>query len=207
MAEKNRYWSFVYYPEIATVRDYELGQAHTLTVLRNYLESTNIKYAISPLHDKDINPDGEPKKKHYHVLMAWDGPTTFKRASEVLGSVAANGHIESVLSARGYYRYLTHQDNPEKFQYSQEDILTGNGFNPAELMSETDKKMLLKKVCEIAEEHQIKSIRRMSKYLLKEGLLAEWSVFSSNANFFKGYFASWYDEECVIGKQLQKKAL
>ena len=24
---------------------------------------------ISPLHEKDINPTGEPKKPHYHVLI------------------------------------------------------------------------------------------------------------------------------------------
>ena len=30
---------------------------------------------------------------------------------------------------RGYYRYLTHKDNPEKAQYDEKDIQTLNGFN------------------------------------------------------------------------------
>lgn len=28
---------------------------------------------ISPLHDKDINPTGEPKKPHYHVVLMFEG--------------------------------------------------------------------------------------------------------------------------------------
>ena len=28
---------------------------------------------ISPLHDKDINPTGEPKKPHYHVMIMYEG--------------------------------------------------------------------------------------------------------------------------------------
>ena len=30
---------------------------------------------------------------------------------------------------RGYYRYLTHKDNPEKAQYDEKDIQTLNGFD------------------------------------------------------------------------------
>ena len=29
---------------------------------------------ISPLHDKDINPGGEPKKPHYHVIIMLPPP-------------------------------------------------------------------------------------------------------------------------------------
>ena len=28
---------------------------------------------ISPLHDQDVNPGGEIKKPHYHVILMFDG--------------------------------------------------------------------------------------------------------------------------------------
>ena len=31
--------------------------------------------AISPLHDKDLNATGEPKKAHWHVIVTYEGPT------------------------------------------------------------------------------------------------------------------------------------
>ena len=37
----------------------------------DFLERLNdlkVPCFVSPLHDKDFNPTGEPKKPHYHVL-------------------------------------------------------------------------------------------------------------------------------------------
>ena len=38
---------------------------------------------ISPLHDKDINPGGEPKKPHYHVIIMFDSVKTRDQAKEI----------------------------------------------------------------------------------------------------------------------------
>ena len=38
-----------------------------------YLTSLHIKILLSPLHDKDLNPDHELKKSHYHILAMFDG--------------------------------------------------------------------------------------------------------------------------------------
>ena len=37
------------------------------------LDQLHVAAFISPLHDKDINPNGEPKKAHYHVLVMFEG--------------------------------------------------------------------------------------------------------------------------------------
>lgn len=74
------------------------------------------------LHDKDINPDGTPKKPHYHVMIMFDNPraeSTIKRINLMCGG---NGHFEQLLSRRGYARYLCHMDNPEKYQYPRECV-------------------------------------------------------------------------------------
>ena len=76
---------------------------------------------ISPLHDKDVNPDGEIKKPHWHVMLMYDGVKTLEQAQEVFAKIGGVGN-EVVQSQRGYARYLCHMDNPEKFQYSAEDV-------------------------------------------------------------------------------------
>ena len=43
---KKRYWAFVLYPESAP------------SDWKDILQSTGLVCAISPYHDKDINPDG-----------------------------------------------------------------------------------------------------------------------------------------------------
>ena len=71
---------------------------------------------ISPLHDKDINPGGEVKKAHYHVILMFDGKKSEDQVREVFARIGGVG-LERVQSIRGYARYLCHLDNPEKQQY------------------------------------------------------------------------------------------
>lgn len=81
---------------------------------------------ISPLHDKDIDPMGEPKKPHHHVMIMFDGVKTREQAQEVFDAIGGVGN-ESVQSIRGYSRYFCHLDNPEKAQYSPDDVLCYGG--------------------------------------------------------------------------------
>lgn len=119
MAEKKvkkRHWAFVAYPDSLPDNWIEM------------LKQSGLKVAISPLHDRDTNPTGEPKKPHYHVIVSYDGPTTFGNVEGLTKRL--NQPIPQPLEqVRGYYRYLTHEDNPEKAQYDKADIRTLNGFN------------------------------------------------------------------------------
>lgn len=81
---------------------------------------------ISPLHDKDINPDGEQKKPHYHVMLMFDNVKTLEQAKEVFEKIGGVGS-EIIQSSRGYARYLCHLDNPEKAQYSPDDVTMFGG--------------------------------------------------------------------------------
>ena len=74
MAEKNvkkRNWAFVLYPESAPA-DW-LDQ----------LKKSGVMGAVSPLHDKDVNATGEPKKAHYHIILVYGSPTTFKNVESL----------------------------------------------------------------------------------------------------------------------------
>lgn len=113
---KKRYWAFVLYPESAPEN------------WREILQQTGLSICVSPLHDKDINPTGEPKKAHYHIILCYSGPTTFKCVKSITDSL--NQPIPIALEqVRGYFRYLTHKDNPEKYQYDEKEITTINDFD------------------------------------------------------------------------------
>lgn len=76
---------------------------------------------VSPLHDKDVNPGGEAKKPHYHVMIMFDSVKTIEQARSVFNVIGGVG-CEVVNSLRGCSRYLCHLDNPEKAQYNPEDV-------------------------------------------------------------------------------------
>lgn len=115
--EKKRLWTMVVYPESAP-KDWR----HELTM-------RGLVFAVSPLHDKDLNNDLEqtPKKPHYHLILAYDGPTTYSNVERLCKDL--NQPIPKPLdSPRGMYNYFTHKDNPEKAQYDPSKIEHHNGF-------------------------------------------------------------------------------
>lgn len=114
---KKRNWAFVVYPESAPA-DW-----------RERLQKSGLQCAISPLHDKDTNPDGEPKKPHYHVILVYGSPTTYNNVKALTNGQLGQTVPQPLEQVRGYYRYLTHADNPEKAQYSAGDIQLINGFD------------------------------------------------------------------------------
>jgi len=113
---KKRNWACVVYPESAPQNWQEI------------LQKTGLQCAVSPLHEGELNADESEKKEHWHVIMCWEGPTTQSVALGVTAKLNAPPPIP-LESLRGYYRYLTHADNPEKKQYDTKDIVCLNGFS------------------------------------------------------------------------------
>ena len=61
------------------------------------------------------------------MILCYANTTTFNAVKTFVESL--NCPIPQPLeSVRGYYRYLTHKDNPEKYQYDENDIKTFGGF-------------------------------------------------------------------------------
>lgn len=108
---RTRNYACVIYPESAPADWKEILYSHCVPAF------------ISPLHDKDINPTGEPKKPHYHIIIMFDGKKTTEQAQEIFDSINGVG-CEKVKSIRGYARYLCHLDNPEKYQYEPSQVLS-----------------------------------------------------------------------------------
>lgn len=111
---KARDWTFILYPESAPEH------------WREILDETHLRWIESPLHDKDVNADGEKKKPHWHILLSFDGPVTQKAVKRLIEPL--NGPVpQKIGSSKGLVRYMIHMDNPEKYQYSINDIVAHNG--------------------------------------------------------------------------------
>lgn len=119
-----RAWTFIVYPESAPEN------------WREVLDGYHIPWVASPLHDKDVNATGEPKKPHWHILLSFAGKKAY---SQILGvTEAVKGTIPQVCrDKKGLIRYFTHRDNPEKAQYNQGDIEAHGGFDLEEYLKPT----------------------------------------------------------------------
>ena len=100
---------------------------------REMLAETCVPAIVSPLHDKDMNPDGEPKKPHWHVMLMFPG---VKSLEQVTGLCKQFGGIKPqiVSSVQGQARYLIHKDNPEKYQYKPGEIECFSGADWSEIV-------------------------------------------------------------------------
>ena len=175
--EKSRYWTFVIYED--SCPDY-----------LERIKETHVACFISPWHDQDVNPDGELKKKHRHCMACWDGPTTEKNVQKVFGSIACNGVIQVVASARGMYRYFTHKDNPEKHQYDECDIISVNGADATNIMSETDKNNVAWDIGQIIINQNITEYGELCCYLMRNGERGMLAVLESKTSHFQAFIRS-----------------
>ena len=174
---KKRNWGAVVYPESAP-EDWE-----------EILKLKGLSFARSPLHDKDINPTGEPKKAHYHIVICFPGPTTDKTVNDIMQEL--NQPIAIPLeSVRGYYRYLTHKDNPEKYQYDESEIRLYNGFDVSDVLNAFEVFTLLKDIQMLIEEHDILEYRDLMTYLTINDMPEHWNVACSHTLFLNTYLTS-----------------
>lgn len=176
---KKRNWAFVLYPESAP-QDW-----------KEQLQLSGLAGAISPLHDKDINPTGEPKKPHYHVILIYGSPTTYNNVKAFTDKL--NQPIPQPLEqVRGYYRYLTHKDNPEKYQYNEQDIQTINGFDISDFVEITKSEVNAMKdeLLLIIKQRDCLEYCDFIDYVHENMDKAYFDVASSNTMFFNTYLKS-----------------
>ena len=180
MNSKERYWTFVVYPE--SVVDNWIEQ----------LQQLGLQCAISPLHDKDINANGEVKKPHYHVLLCFNGPTTYNKVASITKSL--NGTIpQRVLSCKGMIRYFTHKDNPEKYPYNEEDIKTINGLDIKSFNELTNSQILFikKEIIKFINQNKINSYFTLVNVYLYDSSMNDFlQVVVNNTIFFINYIKS-----------------
>ena len=186
MGEKNqggkkRNWAFVLYPESAPENWKEIIQISGLVA------------AISPLHNKDTDPTGEPKKPHYHIILCYAGPTSYRVVNQFVNGKLGQPRPEPIEQVRGYYRYFTHKDNPEKAQYAEADIATINGFDIRDFIELTKSEVdaIRKQLTHLIIDEDIYEYSVFVDRTLKEDAPQDWyGIASTNTIFFNNYITS-----------------
>lgn len=149
--ERARNFATVVYPESAP--------ENWLDILKNYHIST----FVSPLHDRDVNPGGELKKAHYHVMIMFDGNKSERQVREIFNSIGGVG-LEVVKSVRGYARYLCHLDNPEKVRYNQSDVISIASDYIGTIGLSVDKYIAIAEMQDFCEDYDVSSFYALTKY-------------------------------------------
>ena len=176
------------------------------------------KLVVSPYHDKDINADGSKKKPHYHILL--QGGRNWIKFSELKDLVKNDLEGKGVAvpqkcsNSDGLKRYMTHIDNPDKFQYSKDDIRCYNGasIDSAYSISEEGKKLAIYDIMAFVREHEeMSNYYQLMNYamdLKADGDSTWFDVLLSNSWTIERYISSRRnavkDEEVEIAKQAEK---
>ena len=173
---KKRHWLFIVYPESSP---------------ENWIEQmklTGVQFAVSPLHDKDRTITGELKKPHYHVIVIFDGPTTFLTASS-FRAITKGPYPKVCEGLRGAYEYLTHMNEPDKEKYDSDKIQLFNGFEID--LSKKDVTRIKKELVHIIIKENITEYMQFILYVLYNMEAEYYSVAMNDTYYFNTLITSF----------------
>lgn len=173
-------WQFIVYPESAPEN------------WRQNLLELGLKFAVSPLHDKDINPDAEGgpqlKKAHWHILVVWNSPTTWQNAIRIAEGLENSVVPMPCLNVRNRYDYFTHKNDldPAKHKYDEKDIELYGGFALSDVAKLTGNEVgtLIGETTKLCREQGFTEYADLVFYLLDNNMLNEFDVVSHHTMYF-----------------------
>lgn len=188
--QRKRNWAFVVYPDSAPDNWRE--------ILRDEL----VPGFVSPLHNADVNADGEQKKPHWHVLLTFRGNKSFEQVKEITD--ALNATIPQVCKdVRAYARYLCHLDNPEKAQYEVTDVECLGGADYLDkIKSAVDTDTAVSEMMDWCIEQGCFSFFRLSNYA-RESRTDWFRVISSSRTVFLVAWLKSMEWEIRNGNQIE----
>ena len=120
---KAKAWTFDAYPSFIEHQTFYKDDSEYF----EWLEKSGTCFAVA-LHDKDET------KPHYHVVVAYDGPTTRRCVIAAFGLMLDNranvANVQPVKSFGSICRYLLHLDSVKKHKYSEDCLKLYGGFQP-----------------------------------------------------------------------------
>ena len=161
MAKEKRYrnWASIAYPE-------------SMVSIDEWSEQIKgIRYIVSPLHDKDKTKEGELKKPHYHVIFIHEAPKSYEQIKQLCDQLKI-ARPEPVADTAAYARYLTHEDDKNKYHYDRKDIIAYGVDYEALIRTNADEEkaeiMFIKKVFEVIDKYKMQSISELFEYVITE---------------------------------------
>lgn len=192
---KRKYWLFEIYDDSCPKNWQDIAEEIALPM------------CFSPLHDKDVYIDdvldengtiihkqGDFKKPHRHVILAYSNTTTYNTALEVAKNFGAS-IVKPCDSIKGSYEYHIHKNNKKKYQYNDSDRILLNGFdiNNYITLSDTDEFPFHKFIYDLIFTNHITRLTQLCSILLKCDDCKYFNIVLKNS-----YFYSKLIEECRL---------
>nr|CRY95939.1 hypothetical protein [uncultured prokaryote] len=174
---RTRNWTIVLYPESAPEH------------WRDILDDMHIEWVESPLHDKDINATGEPKKPHWHILLMFGGVKSYEQVLEVCACLNAP-RPERCHNAKAMVRYMAHLDNPDKAQYSVSDIKAHGGVDLSDMLrpSSSERYSLIGEMIAYIRQHNVIEFQDLMDYALEHEFDTWFPLLCDNSAFVVGQY-------------------
>lgn len=176
-SDRTRSWTFVIYEDSAPSNWADL------------LDEQYIEWVESPWHDRDLNADGQPKKKHKHILLLFGGVKSYEQVKEITDLV--NAPIpQRCHNAKALVRYMAHLDNPEKAQYSIQDIKAHGGVDLADMLraSSSERYTLIKEMIAFIRDNDIREFEDMLDYAAAEHFDDWFPLLCDNSAYIVGQY-------------------
>lgn len=77
------------------------------------------------VHDRDVKEDGTPKEVHKHVVCTFERERSFGQVVQLFAMYAEgqNTLVEPCQSLEASLEYLTHENDPQKWQYDRKEVI------------------------------------------------------------------------------------
>ena len=181
-----RYWQAVGYNE---------------NFVENWQDVISQRFQVSfayCIHDKDIDQNGDHRKTHTHIIIAFPNTTTQKTALAVFKTIEKDGCsaypndvIQQVFNIRNAYDYLRHDTDDcrkkGKYQYAQNERITGNNFDIGnfEQLSQADKIRMRKELAQDIIENGFTNFSDFFMHVMSNYDDEYFEVCSSYSGFFE----------------------
>lgn len=190
-------YTFLSYPESSDCKEIECE-----------LLSLGWAFYRSPLHDKDVEDDGTPKKAHYHWYVGFPkNPPDYaliKATVNAVGAVIPPARKAIINDPEAAEDYGAHKNNPEKAQYSADDAVISDNWYAPDYSSQSQKRS--KKATQSAGE------QAQALQILREMQFCEFSAFveyiaDNKANLLGTVFQNAYTFKAFIDSRRYSRTL
>lgn len=127
------------------------------------------------------------KKAHTHVLLHYPSACLSETALESLRGYLDVFYVEPVGSPAAYYRYLSHQDNPDKAQYDPDEVIHIGDISSSfgELASDSweASRSLMEYICTLPKSDRC--FASVVDYMCSQGRWEEVKEMRAHAYFYK----------------------
>ena len=193
--EKARYWVGILYPE--NMREDWKDEIDNIV---------QVPYAYC-VHDKDKDKEGNIRKAHVHLILAFPNTTTYNHALNVyklLDDPNAKGSsintCEKIIGIRNKYNYLIHDSDAcrkqHKHLYDKSERICGNNFDIGsyEQLDVGTKLEIKRELVNLVQEKCILNFFDLTIYVQTNMDMQYQQVFTENQGFFANVVRGFYNK-------------